>query len=185
MTSSSDHFNNPSATRQQPPPVSVYACTREGFLAAFRHQLLREPSWHENPAKLDALISNAERTLRSNMSLWRHDTSEAERAYADMAGEVGKPSLRSLRALPSGDVYRRFSISINQHHVRNAAGFCAWLEQRGHEVRLLMRYRQPSGVDGVAVRIGHHPKRERSGAERVIDCLYAIYAAETASGELS
>lgn len=168
-----------SPMRPEPLPPQVFEPTRQGFLAAYRHELLRETQWHGDDKQLAAILANAERTLSSTRISWRHDTAEAARAFTIVTREPSRVSLTRLRSLPDGQAFKAYEIAINVFHLTDSNAFEAWLKSHGHHVQVLMRHNCPSRLGGQEVRIGHRPLRDRSDEERIIDCLYSLYLNET------
>jgi hypothetical protein len=160
-------------------PPAVFVPTRQGFLAAYRHELLKDSVWQGDDWRLRAIISNAERTISTHLVLWRHDTAEAERAFDATCRVSAKVTLTKLRALPEGAAYKRFKIAINYFQYDDSGAFGAWLESHGHETSIHMRHDRPSIVDGREVRIGPRPARDRSEEERVLEFLHRLYINET------
>lgn len=160
-------------------PPHVFEPTRQGFLAAYRHELLRETQWYGDDKQLAAILANAERTLSSTRISWRHDTAEAARAFTIVTRDHARVTLTRLRSLPDGPAIKAYDIAINCFHLTDSNAFEAWLQSHGHQVQVLMRHNCPSRLGGQEVRIGHHPLRDRSEEERIIDCLYSLYLNET------
>lgn len=153
----------------------IFEFTKEGFLVAYRYELLREHGWRGDSEPMSKILRNARITLTSNLRLWNHESTAAQRAYRAIGGQQERLTLHLLRALPSGDGMKTFEIVLNQNHLKANKGFTLWLKSHKHEVDEVMRYGKPSLVNGKAVRIGHPVKSERTYEERVIDQLYRLY----------
>lgn len=157
----------------------LFEHTREGFLAAYRYELMRSQTWRGGYDRIDVLISRAQDTLNSTLRLWNCATPEVERAYRLIGGIRERVTLEALRELPPGDAMKTFEIVLNSNAVKADGGFTDWLRKGGNQVEEVFRFGRPSLVNGKPVTIGRRNKRERSYEERVIDMLYRLYRLST------
>ena len=149
----------------------LFEQTREGFLAAYRYELMRSQTWRGGYDRIEVLITRAQDTLRSTLRLWNYATPEVERAYRLIGGLRERVTLEALRELPSGDAIKTFEIVLNSNAVKADGGFTDWLRKSGNQVEEVFRFGQPSLVNGKPVTIGRRDKSHRSYEERVIDML--------------